>query len=584
MDRHQQKLRFSVNTAFTDKNSPDDRWSFSQGFTSVESTIEDLASAISEEGWAFSYQFAKDQRTTINFLATDIVAVDIDGGTTIEKTIANPLVKKHCSLFYTTPSHTPDRHRFRLVFILPRTITDARELTAVAKSLTRRLGGDPSATDAARMFYGCQGSEPLIFDKSISDELLDELIADGLVVPVRDTNLNNHSTANRSRLSFRRDLLVTTRTGQQVEVSSITTTTSVCCPFHPDSNPSAFVSLNSKGNTYLSCSKCQTTWWMQGSSPGTYNFYSFDDAVRALKDKRIKKIDPADTPFNSVVNQIQVTPKNIHLSNSEFFELPKLDDGITFIKSPKGSGKTTFLSEIVRRIICLYPLLSLYEDASDFDNDIRVTGETRILLIGHRQALIGDLCQRLQLNCYLDDKNFKTDEIIDRQWRYGVCLDSLAKVRDQTYDIIVIDEVEQVLSHFMSETIGEQRTGLFQLFTRQIQAAKKVVALDADLGWVSFNTLTELTHPRLPPSPFSRNLNKKPPPKIPIHIFINDFKPVNRSLLLYPSYAQLIQELRDSVLDGKRIFITSNSKEKIKILDNCAAPLISNTMIQSPGW
>ena len=259
MDRHQQKLRFSVNTAFTDKNSPDDRWSFSQGFTSVESTIEDLASAISEEGWAFSYQFAKDQRTTINFLATDIVAVDIDGGTTIEKTIANPLVKKHCSLFYTTPSHTPDRHRFRLVFILPRTITDARELTAVAKSLTRRLGGDPSATDAARMFYGCQGSEPLIFDKSISDELLDELIADGLVVPVRDTNLNNHSTANRSRLSFRRDLLVTTRTGQQVEVSSITTTTSVCCPFHPDSNPSAFVSLNSKGNTYLSCSKCQIT-------------------------------------------------------------------------------------------------------------------------------------------------------------------------------------------------------------------------------------------------------------------------------------------------------------------------------------
>ena len=62
------------------------------------------------------------------------------------------------TIFYPTPNHTPQHHRFRIIFALPRTITSAVEMAAAQRSLTLRLNGDPSATDAARLFYGSKGS------------------------------------------------------------------------------------------------------------------------------------------------------------------------------------------------------------------------------------------------------------------------------------------------------------------------------------------------------------------------------------------------------------------------------------------
>ena len=108
------KLKFSVNLNLIDKNPPDNKLDMSRGFVSVEDTIEKLAEIISNEGWAFSFQFNQEHRSTVNFLATDILSVDIDGGLTIEDALKNPIVQKYGSLLYTTVSHTPDNHRFRV--------------------------------------------------------------------------------------------------------------------------------------------------------------------------------------------------------------------------------------------------------------------------------------------------------------------------------------------------------------------------------------------------------------------------------------------------------------------------------------
>lgn len=559
------RLKFSVNPELVDKTPPKNKLDMSRGFVSVEDTIEALAEIVSNDGWAFSFQFSNEHRSIINFLATDILSVDIDGGTTIEQALSNPVVQKYCSLLYTTVSHTPDRHRFRLVFALPRTLTSALDVASASRALTRRLGGDPAATDAARMSYGSRGCTPIVFDRSISNEFLDELIKDGKVAPSRDSIAPHHVTANRSELKINRDLIVKTSDNHQVRLEDIKQKTSVCCPFHNDESPSAFVSLNKKGDTYLRCMTCQMTWWMKGGTPSGYDFYGFEEAIKSVKTGKITKKDTSPNPFDGLMDLTLLPPKNIEYTQTRHLSLAELPDGLTFIKSPKGSGKTTSLAQIVQKTIYPYATLTLeeFEDETADDDNPPLLGPEKVLLIGHRQALIGELCQRLGLNCYLDDPKGKYGEIQERHKRYGVCLDSLHNVRGKTYDIILIDEVEQVLGHFMSDTVGEKRMGLFRLLMELIRVAKKVVVLDADLGWVSFTALTLLTQ-RVVLKRRKKDKKYHPPQ---IHIFINDYKTSGQSVNLFQSEPQMVQRMVEDVLAGKRVFVTSNSKEKIKTLE-----------------
>ena len=53
----------------------------------------------------------------------------------------------------------------------------------------------------------------------------------------------------------------------------------------------------------------------------------------------------------------------------------------------------------------------------------------RVLLIGHRRALIRNLCERLDLFCYLDDLDKSKFQISEsRINHYGVCFDSIEMV------------------------------------------------------------------------------------------------------------------------------------------------------------
>ena len=46
--------------------------------------------------------------------------------------LEDEIVRDHLTILYTTPSHTSERHRFRLIFALPRTIESAIEIIIVA--------------------------------------------------------------------------------------------------------------------------------------------------------------------------------------------------------------------------------------------------------------------------------------------------------------------------------------------------------------------------------------------------------------------------------------------------------------------
>src|SRR5262249_9788785 len=105
---------------------------------------------------------------------------------------------------------------------------------------------------------------------------------------------------------------------------------------------------------------------------------------------------------------------------------PKLLPGIVMVRSPKGSGKTARLPALL-------------------------ANSKSVLLIGHRRALIRQTCEHLGLRCYLDDASRPVTEAPSR---YGVCLDSLLRLPTRTrFDVVVLDESEQVFSHFLSATM-----------------------------------------------------------------------------------------------------------------------------------
>lgn len=161
------KLRLSINRHLIDKNESGDTSLFRTGWEAVAVTPRQLADSI-DRGIAYCCEL-DGARNAKNFVCSDVLSVDMDGRRTIEEAFENPIVQQHLTIFYRTPNHTEERHRFRLIFALPRPIESAREMAAAYRSLALRLGGDASATDPARIFFGSKGSKPDVFDQTMSE-------------------------------------------------------------------------------------------------------------------------------------------------------------------------------------------------------------------------------------------------------------------------------------------------------------------------------------------------------------------------------------------------------------------------------
>src|SRR5262249_40920686 len=320
------------------------------------------------------------------------------------------------------------------------------------------------------------------------------------------------------------------------------------------------------------CSTCAQTFWPRGSFVAPYNFFDFDDRVREVKRYFEKRKDPGPLRELFVSKdpiRLGMIDANITITADEYLRIDRIEDGLTLIKSPKGTGKTERLRSLLR-------------------------GDDSTLLIGHRVALIRQSCERLGLKCYLD-----FDGPLDGQRRLGVCLDSLQTLQSggilQQFDTIIIDESEQVLSHFLSDTMArENRHAIFVIFRTLLHRAKRVIALDADLGWLTFETLTKLVNDDTLSKRKGKAARKKKPARTHrafmhdykqrlgiiskrkgkaahekkptrTHIYLNE-RATKRDIEVFRYEYELQGDLKRSLADKKRIFVTSNSKKRIEAI------------------
>ncbi|HDR9338333.1 hypothetical protein NIB78_07255 [Burkholderia multivorans] len=494
-------------------------------------------------GFAFS-AWLKGPRKSKNFECMQVLAVDIDCGLTIDEVLVHPFFQKFGWFIYTTPSHRPDAHRFRIVFLMEKPVETEQRMKLAYTGIVRMFGGDRSCTDASRLFYGSENCEVHRVDRVLPLEQVEYVIELGANEIHNDGRaISADGLANsRSSVALDSNEMITTDGDGTYLLHELKRGVRVFCPRHVDKHASAFVVTSKAGQNGVYCSACAQTFWPQWNRRShlhEYDFYSFEDGLIEIDYEEQQHPsewldDDAPAEYHEMPD-----PKSVFTRDSRYLDeasFPELGDGVNGIRSPKGTGKTQWLERAVQQY--------------------KAQGKS-VLLIVHRQALAESLADRLKMHCYLKKLEYFQDRTAILRYCV-VCLDSLSHYLNASrnkYDVVLIDESEQVFSHVLSSTLAGKRKPCFEKLHLYIRRAKQVVLCDADLGWLTFNVTALLRDDKGPVRFYVNRFRKNLDPAQPRHV-----------VHLYNSDATLTDYTISVVGGGGKQFIACNSKDRAKAL------------------
>lgn len=556
-------MMIALNTGLVNKPSKDDLGKYSGSFFNADLNAQQLAAHVNS-GYAFCSQLEGRKRSSAAFKTMGFLAVDIDHGLTLETALTDDFVKKYGSVVYTTVNHTADHNRFRMVFELQHAMTHSEDVTHALTGLIARFGGDKSCSDAARLFYGSKGCQPLVLRNVLPPEAVQELIALGKEARGRQTRMSeDEGVVNtvRSRNNIPASMTVRAASGEYGTLREFPSRTRIYCPQHADTRPSAFTLRSETGTPGFFCSSCAATFFVADGTHGQHK-YRFDydwsgfqhvsveehflhadenDYVDLQVLRSLKVVHDRYLPYNECTPTIVTGPGR---SDNVLGQTPGLDANtglnvaskLTYIKSPKGTGKTEWLKRLV----------------ADY-----VAAGVSVLLIGHRRALIYATAQRIGLTYYRGKvlthvDGTKSQHPPEATKHFSICVDSLPKLDTltQKFDVIIVDEVEQVFGHLLASTLKEQRRPALIHFSHYIEQAKAVYMLDADLDIVAIEV--------------AMSMHKSDVPSW--RAIYNAWKPSGGHIELYDTrdHSEIVGELAASLARGERCFVCSNSKKLIK--------------------
>lgn len=562
-------MKISINTHIINKS----KTGWNQPWNTVDYSVEELAEHV-KQGYAFSYAYSGSERNTDDFLQADYLMVDIDfksewTSLTLKSALETDFVRSFAGLVYTTASHTDDKHHFRLIFPLEEPIFDAGTLKLATNGLIRKFGGDRACTDAARVSFGNTDAKTWIIGNQLPNEEVKKLLDQGNdFAAIAAAKIKNEDGRDRSGQTIQSNVtlspnqLLSTASGGTVTLKHARRTTQVHCPVHIDKNPSAFVVRGATGGVGVRCHACSCTYWADRAETA-FDLGRFDQIINSRVLPPITSLPPVrfanavNSTFDIGIPDDQYTLTLNFLTNelkefstrtcTPYLQKPDfLLPGSILIRSPKGSGKTQLLQEIVAS--------AKKENKS-------------VLVVGHRTSLLMNLAQRLGIDCYIED-GVALEEATEespsprkgRKQRYpsqhfAICADSIVrrmKTETMRYDIVIIDEAEQVLAHiFDSDTMRKDRVSTFDKLRYFIRNARFRYYLDADLN--------------LPTLMFAQLIGSVHRDDVTT-LIVNDPLPLTKEVLLYQSRYHLISEMMAAVAQNKRVYICTNSLKDAQTL------------------
>lgn len=161
------RYRISFSTMALSGKLPqgDPRWAdFNDSFENLTLAPVEIANLI-YKGYAFT-TWHDGRRSIEHFISGQHIGVDMDCGderATFDALLRHEWVRMYASILYTTPSHTPENPRARVLFLLDKPIDSAAGYSEAAKFVISQFSGaDVACSDASRFFYGSLNCDLLI--------------------------------------------------------------------------------------------------------------------------------------------------------------------------------------------------------------------------------------------------------------------------------------------------------------------------------------------------------------------------------------------------------------------------------------
>lgn len=294
----------------------------------------------------------------------------------------------------------------------------------------------------------------------------------------------------------------------------------------------------SRGKQFISSNDCLKCWNSQKISKLTegllHNILKQNDpehyaSLNLRYDIPVKVIDYKITQIEqryliSLDNQNLDDTNDVLTNNiNEFFLDPEIKS--LNIKSPYDTGKTKLLEKIFTKY-----------------------NPQRILWLSYRKTLtndiLGSFAEKFNFKDY-QDKQYDADRLII-QLESSIKLKPKLHFEDEEYsipkfDLVIIDEIESILSHFNSPTFKNKSKETFEFIAEIIKTSTKLITLDGDMNDRSYNYINSFGG--------SRNI-------------VNSVKINQRSFIIDTDKNVFIKSISDDLHRDKKVVIASMSSKQ----------------------
>ncbi len=598
--------RNDYNFSYNDKliNKPKDSrgldYTSFQNVTGSAGTLIDLI----DKGYAVAPCTFKGKRNKKNVNKSYLWFGDIDNGMTLEEAKNNEFISSYC-LIYTSPSHSEEHNKFRLISFFSRPVgNDIYE--QIGHLINAKIGGvlDPAAMEAGRLFYGNNKADWVWNDVvELPESLLEEAAIQAERNMFKRAELQEKKAANYRRFQNESnpdkdkeaalkalEAIPAKQKGDNRYEEMRRVAVAIMNVFGRDVGIS-IMEGHSPMPPYYWNNKLRTCTGNFGV--GTivhvakeYGYVpakkerpqSFPMPSRGFKPK-IKNGKKNSTYIKTMEKERIVVPP-IPKPTKEDIEARKRRD------EAKRAASRVVLSEKDRSALSdKYSEMTHYTPIYEFEKKYvsqgmkewelggKITaikspmntgkthylkslkGKKQILAMGARRLLISATAGHL--GCMEVDQHISTDVArlgVDNHQNVSIVIDSLLKLDEADFKgyTIIIDEAEQVLHSLLEGAthIRKVRSRVIPILTRALQECKSIILLDANLTDMTCDFFASLTD-----KPLNKIRNK-----------YSEGKVSKRVAYVYKSYGKAVGALAEELEKGKKIFLAMDGENRAQAL------------------
>ncbi|MBT4033937.1 MAG: hypothetical protein HON27_01125 [Candidatus Marinimicrobia bacterium] len=352
-------------------------------FTTESVPYRKLADYLTQHNYS-TIHWRNGSRKEANFIKAIGFVGDYDSGERTIQEVHDDLIAQGLNhLIIPSKSHTAEHHKFHVVLQFDHPVFSAEGYKQIAEYIVNDVlpGSDPAVTDAARYIYG-------------SPENVDSIHywkgADIMVVGLADIWTKSTDIMDKDSTA--------------ITASEVSVKTPVYCPFHEDSNPSAFIGFSKKSdNWYIRCSSCDETFWMQ-------------------QDKsHLERVCEPYWSYGTDIWDFGMLSDTFFyekLGNPKFHIQTKTEEG----DDRKKAMRYLVNNKHIRHLSRIDYLSDIATDQSYYDVDLG-TG----VIAAHHRAIPVDVQDNAYVNQYLSDRFGVHDNFI-KEWLAVFCHSNYAKL------------------------------------------------------------------------------------------------------------------------------------------------------------